>query len=109
MAILYILLPFVALFAGHAAFRRIADPARRIRIGYRVAGAHTLLYWIWESQAGGNIRVDLAILYPYLALMYALFLWPRLRWWSLAAAAALMALNWAFFVASYMIFDKPLG
>ena len=29
----------------------------------------TLLYWFWESQAEGNIRVDLLLIYPLLFLV----------------------------------------
>lgn len=68
----------------------------------------TLLYWAWESQAGGNIRVDLLLAYPLLFGFYIYFL-QRLGWLSVVLAFALMAANYCFFVISYSIFNKPLG
>ena len=68
----------------------------------------TLLYWFWESQAGGNIRADLVLGYPLLFGLYIYFL-QRLRWLSVVCAFALMVANYCFFAISYTLFDKPLG
>ena len=69
----------------------------------------TLAYWGWESQASGNIRVDLLLIYPLLFCGYIYFLWPRLRWFSILVSLLLMALNFAFFANSYTWFHKKLG
>ena len=73
-----------------------------------VAGV-TLLYWLWESQAEGNIRIDLFLFYPILVLTYVGLLWQPLRWKSLGLAAILMAVNFGFFLLSYDLFDKNVG
>jgi len=31
-----------------------------------LVGGATLAYWVWESRAAGNIRVDLLLIYPLL-------------------------------------------
>jgi hypothetical protein len=69
----------------------------------------TALYWVWESQASGNIRIDLLLIYPVLSIAYVLFLWPRFRYWSILVAMGLMALNFVYFVNSYSLFDKNRG
>ena len=79
------------------------------RRGLLVAAVLTGLYWVWESQAAGNIRVDLLVIYPALLACYLYFLWPRFRFWSLLIAAILMIANFAFFVSSYRIFGKNPG
>jgi len=84
------------------------DRGVSLRTGIICSAAITLLYWAWESQAGGNIRVDLVLGYPLLFGLYLYFL-QRIGWASLPAALALMLLNYCFFMASYSLFDKPLG
>jgi len=79
-----------------------------LRIGIICSTVMTLLYWVWESQAGGNIRVDLVLGYPLLFGLYNYFL-QRLGWLSLIPSFAIMALNYCFFVISYTLFDKPVG
>ena len=69
----------------------------------------TALYWAWESQAEGNIRVDLLLIYPLLFCMYVVSLWSRFRLWSVLIAIAGMALNVAYFALSYRLFDKNPG
>jgi hypothetical protein len=69
----------------------------------------TALYWAWESRTGGNIRIDLLLIYPALALFYLFDLWPRFRFWSLLIAAGLMALDLGFFIISYPLFRKHPG
>ena len=69
----------------------------------------TLLYWLWESQAEGNIRVDLLIIYPILLTLYIFLLWRKFRFYSILMALFLMALNILFFVFSYDVFDKYSG
>jgi len=69
----------------------------------------TIAYWGWESQASGNIRVDLLLIYPLLFCGYIYFLWPRLRWLSILVSLLLMVFNFAFFANSYSWFDKHLG
>ncbi len=69
----------------------------------------TLAYWAWESQASGNIRVDLLLIYPLLFFGYILLLWRRFRWWSIALSMALMALNFGFMLGSYSWFGKHPG
>jgi hypothetical protein len=79
------------------------------RISALVALALTALYWIWESRAGGNIRVDLLLIYPALLFCYLISLWPRFRYWSIPIAVSLMAVNFVYFVISYRLFDKHPG
>ncbi|HEX9657045.1 MAG TPA: hypothetical protein VGB89_09075 [Bacteroidota bacterium] len=69
----------------------------------------TLAYWAWETQASGNIRVDLLLIYPLLFLVYILFLWRRFRWRSVLLSLLLMGVNFVFFVLSYSWFHKNPG
>ena len=69
----------------------------------------TALYWVWESRASGSIRVDLALIYPVLFCSYAVMLWSRFRFWSIAIAGLLMLINFSYFVISYRLFDKNPG
>lgn len=69
----------------------------------------TLAYWIWESRASGNIRVDLILIYPLLFLGYTYFLWRRFRWFSIALSLLLMGINFGYFVMSYSWFHKYPG
>ena len=79
-----------------------------LRIGIILCVVLTSLYWIWESRAGGNIRVDLLLAYPLLFGLYIYSL-QRLGWISLLIASTLMLINYVFFFVSYSLFDKPLG
>ena len=79
-----------------------------VRVGIVLTVALTLTYWTWESQAGGNIRVDLLMAYPLLFGLY-LYALQRLGWLSALIAVGLMAINYFFFTISYSLFDKPLG
>jgi hypothetical protein len=74
-----------------------------------VALALTALYWLWESRASGNIRVDLGLIYPTLFTAYVVALWPKARFWSIPIAVGLMLLNIGYFVLSYGLFDKNPG
>jgi hypothetical protein len=69
----------------------------------------TIAYWMWESRASGNIRVDLLLMYPLLFCGYIYFLWPRFRWLSVLFSSLLMALNFGYFVMSYSWFHKHPG
>jgi len=69
----------------------------------------TLLYWFWESQAEGNIRIDLLIIYPVLFLIYLVSLWGRFRFLSIPIGFFLMLINIGFFMISYDLFNKNLG
>lgn len=87
----------------------MAEPRTLSRTGVGVAALLTVLYWVWESRASGNIRVDLLIIYPLLFGCYLIALWSRFRFGSVLIAVALMAINFAYAVASYRIFDKNPG
>lgn len=90
---------------------RVARPELRgpsLRLGIICCVVITLLYWAWESQACGNIRIDLLLAYPLLFGLYIYFL-QRLSWISLILAFAFMVANYCFFAISYSLFDKPLG
>ena len=76
---------------------------------YWIVAIVTLLYWIWESQAEGNIRVDLLVIYPALLCVYLAVLWRSLKWRSLLVSFGLMFLNVLFFLVSYDLFDKHPG
>jgi len=69
----------------------------------------TLLYWFWESQAEGNIRIDLLVIYPVLFLIYLVTLWGRFRYLSIPIGFLLMLINIGFFMISYDLFNKNLG
>jgi hypothetical protein len=85
------------------------EQARFSDRGIYVSLILTLLYWAWESVAEGNIRVDLLLIYPVLFVSYVIGLWPRFRFGSVLIAVALMAINLAYAVASYRLFDKNPG
>lgn len=69
----------------------------------------TLLYWVWESQAEGNIRIDLLLLYPILFAIYIWAFWKRYKLYSIVFSVGLMTLNIIFFMSSYELFGKNLG
>lgn len=69
----------------------------------------TALYWLWETKAEGNIRVDLLLLYPFLFISYIIALWPKFRALSIVIAAILMVINIYFSIISYDLFDKLRG
>ncbi|NKC00727.1 MAG: hypothetical protein GKR90_19840 [Pseudomonadales bacterium] len=69
----------------------------------------TVLYWIWESQAEGNIRIDLLLLYPILIVLYTSIWWSKLKWKALIITAGAMLLNVGFFLVSYDLFGKHPG
>jgi hypothetical protein len=98
-----------ALFAWQTLMGRINDPRRRYQLSWAGVLVLTLGYWAWESQAAGNIRVDLLALYPILFFAYISLLWPRLRWLALVPALLLMAVNIGFFMMSYSWFHKNPG
>lgn len=74
-----------------------------------ISTALTILYWYWESQAEGNIRIDLLLIYPVLFVSYLICLWPRFKFYSLLIALGLMGFNIGFFIISYDLFNKHLG
>jgi hypothetical protein len=78
-------------------------------VSVSVAVILTALYWLWESRTGGNIRVDLLLIFPALFSCYLVTLWPRFRYWSIPIAVSLMAINFGYFVISYKLFDKYPG
>ncbi len=98
-----------AIVAWPALMGRIPNPRRRQQLSLAGIAILTLGYWIWESRAAGNIRIDLLVLYPILFFAYIRLLWPRLRWLALVPALLLMAVNAAFFVMSYSWFHKNPG
>lgn len=69
----------------------------------------TLLYWFWESKVGGNIRVDLLIIYPLLFCIYTRVLWNEYRRHAVLIASILMIINFLFFIFSYSLFSKNPG
>lgn len=69
----------------------------------------TLLYWVWESQAQGNIRIDLFLFYPILFAVYIGAFWKRYGFYSIVFSSFIMVLNILFFIFSYRLFDKNLG
>ena len=77
--------------------------------GVYTAAALTAIYWLWESRAEGNIRVDLLLIYPVLIAAYLKSFWPRFRFYSILITLGLMALNFCFFVISYDLFNKSPG
>lgn len=74
-----------------------------------IAGIATTLYWVWEARAGGNIRIDLLLIYPLLFISYQMALWPRFKFRSILLSVAIMALNIGFMIASYKVFGKNTG
>jgi len=107
------LLGFYAIvFAAFTVWRRKLGEFPRSRRHVLAAGtvlALTAGYWVWESQAAGNIRVDLILIYPALFAGYIWVLWDSLKWLSILAASILMAGNYGFFVISYDLFNKSVG
>lgn len=79
------------------------------RRGVSLLVGTTLAYWVWESRAAGNIRVDLHLIYPFLFSVYVFYFWKRFRGWSWIFALALMGVNAMFFVNSYAWFGKHPG
>ena len=71
--------------------------------------AVTALYWFWESHAEGNIRIDLLVIFPLLALFYLWALWKWLKWQAFIVCFILMGLNYMFMTASYELFNKFPG
>lgn len=69
----------------------------------------TIFYWYWESQAEGNIRVDLLVIYPLMFFAYLLLLWQQFRYYALLISLGLMLMNVLFFMLSYDVFDKHPG
>ncbi len=69
----------------------------------------TLLYWVWESQAEGNIRIDLLLLYPLLYMIYSFALWSRFHWYAFLLSMLLMLINLVYATLSYDLFDKYPG
>lgn len=69
----------------------------------------TFLYWIWESQAQGNIRIDLFLFYPILFATYIGAFWKGYRFYSILFSCLIMMLNIIFFIFSYQLFDKNPG
>ena len=87
----------------------MSEHGRSSLISVSVDLALTALYGVWESRTGGNIRVDLLLIFPALFSSYLVALWPRFRYWSIPIAATLMAINFGYFVISYRLFDKYPG
>lgn len=69
----------------------------------------TLGYWVWESQAEGNIRIDLLLIYSILFAVYIWAFWKRYKLYSIIFSVGLMILNIIFFISSYELFGKKLG
>ena len=108
--ILGIIIPVpVLLFGWRSLVLRIIDRRRRQQAFTASIVLLTLTYWTWESRAGGNIRVDLLLIYPTLFLAYILFLWDRLKWLSIVVSLLLMTINYGFFAMSYLWFHKYPG
>jgi len=69
----------------------------------------TILYWVWESQASGNIRIDLLIIYPFIFIIYIVSLWKKFRFYSVLIATLIMLVNYGFLFISYDLFNKYTG
>lgn len=108
MDLLFPFLPFAALVPIHMWFRRIDDPVRKIRTGYVMVAMNTVAYWVWEFFSKGGVRLDILVIFPYLTLVYALFLWPKMKWWSLLATFLLIAVNVTYFALSLVLLGKPI-
>lgn len=74
-----------------------------------VAFTSTILYWLWETQAQGNIRVDLLLIYPVLFFTYLKCFWNHWRFYSIPISIIIMMINFGFFGFSYQLFDKHPG
>jgi hypothetical protein len=85
------------------------DHSRKQTLSLAAVVTTTLVYWAWETQASGNIRVDLLLIYPILFFSYILFLWHRFRWLSIVYSLLLMGLNFGFSMMSYSWFHKNPG
>lgn len=107
--LLFFLLILASPFIWRIILERIADTRQRQMTGWIGTLLFTLAYWFWETQAGGNIRIDLLLLYPILFSLYIISFREKLKWWSLFAALTLMVLNILFFTLSYSFFDKSSG
>lgn len=66
-------------------------------------------YWFWESQAEGNIRIDILVLYPLMSLIYLWALWQWLKFKAIIVCLLLLAINYGFLMISYDLFDKFPG
>ncbi len=89
--------------------KKIPQSKKSLSIVLFFVGALTGGYLFWESQASGNIRVDLLFIYPCLLVGYALLLWRHLKWFSLLASVLLMLFNFWFMSHSYQWFHKFPG
>jgi len=107
--ILMLLIVLSAPFGIHLVQKRVTNPERKKAFSYAAAAGLTLAYWLYESQAGGNIRIDLLLFYPALFASYTVLFWWRLKWLAFIPALVLMTLNFGFFVNSYGWFDKYPG
>ncbi|GMR18873.1 MAG: hypothetical protein BMS9Abin33_1321 [Gammaproteobacteria bacterium] len=79
------------------------------KISLMIVIISTLLYWFWESQAEGNIRIDLLVIYPVLFLIYIVSFWSKFRYLSIPIGFLIMLVNIGFFIISYPLFNKNLG
>lgn len=107
--ILMLLIALSAPFGIHLVQKGVTNPDRKRAFSYAVAVGLTLVYWLYESQAGGNIRIDLLLFHPALFACYTVLFWWRLKWLAVIPALVLMALNFGFFIKSYSWFDKYPG
>jgi len=85
------------------------DCSNSIKWRVTFAAIVTLLYWYWESKASGNLRVDLLLLYPLLAVFYTIVFWPKFRFYAVGIALLMMIVNVLFFIISYDLFNKNPG
>ena len=69
----------------------------------------TFIYWLWESKAEGNIRIDLIICYPVLLLIYFVSLMSMGKFKALVLTIILMIINFGFMMISYELFNKNPG
>jgi len=104
---LFICVLFLTLFFPFVGGKLPVD--KRVLFSYATVFANTMLYWLWESKVGGNIRVDLVIIYPLLFLSYVVNFWFRHQSLSLVYGVLLMLMNLLFFSISYDLFQKSIG
>jgi hypothetical protein len=88
---------------------KIFDKPKNQKLRFFIALSMSLLYWIWECQVSGNIRVDLLFIYPSLLIIYLGCLWPNFKFKSILMAIFLMLINIAVMILTYKFLNKRLG
>lgn len=96
-------LSLILIAAGYFMIRKMPSNSFLLPIVF------TLLYWWWESHVGGNIRIDLFIIYPLMFLVYFKAFERSNRTSALLISSFLMACNFVFCLLSYWMFNKSVG